>query len=71
MLNFHVYIIIWHTYCKQHFNIIEMFNNKKKESVKTESHNRYYRCSRCGYITIVRDTECPVCIKDGLKIRMT
>ncbi len=28
----------------------------------------YYKCHRCGYVTIIKDSFCPVCAKDGVKI---
>ncbi|NOY51145.1 MAG: hypothetical protein GXO88_11370 [Chlorobi bacterium] len=34
------------------------------------SKKRYFKCDRCGYITIIRDSYCPICAKDGKKIQM-
>ena len=31
---------------------------------------KYYKCERCGYISIVKDSYCPICSKDGYKIKM-
>lgn len=31
---------------------------------------KYYNCERCGYITIVRNSYCPICAKDGKQIKM-
>ena len=39
-------------------------STKKKKKIK------YYKCERCGYISIVKDSYCPICAKDGIKIRM-
>ncbi len=30
--------------------------------------HHYYKCPRCGYVTIIKDSFCPVCAKDGVKI---
>jgi len=42
----------------------------KKNIEKNVTHQKYYKCDRCGYITIVRDSSCPICAKDGFKIKM-
>lgn len=42
----------------------------KKHTDKKIAHQKYYKCERCGYITIVRDSTCPICAKDGFKIIM-
>ena len=42
----------------------------KKHTDKGVTHQKYYKCDRCGYITIVRDSSCPICAKDGFKIKM-
>ena len=48
-----------------------MFNiSVKKHTDKKVPHQKYYKCDRCGYITIVRDSTCPICAKDGVKIKM-
>lgn len=31
---------------------------------------KYYRCERCGYITIISNSFCPICAKDGTKIEL-
>lgn len=45
------------------------FSIKKNTNIKTPS-QKYFKCERCGYITIVRDSNCPICSKDGFKIKM-
>jgi len=42
----------------------------KKNNDKKPPHQKYFKCERCGYITIVRDSSCPICAKDGFKIKM-
>jgi rubrerythrin len=42
----------------------------KKNTEKFVKHQKYFKCERCGYITIVRDSICPICAKDGFKIKM-
>ncbi len=37
---------------------------------RTEPQGRYFTCPHCGYNSIVKDTDCPICLKDGLKIKM-
>ena len=33
---------------------------------KRTQYFRYYKCDRCGYISTQKNTECPICKKDGL-----
>ncbi len=42
-------------------------NNKQKELLKQK---KYFSCKRCGYVTIIRDSYCPICAKEGIKIKM-
>ncbi len=42
----------------------------KKNIRKKGSYPKYIKCNRCGYVTIVNDSSCPICIKDGLSIKM-
>ncbi len=44
--------------------------NLKKNIEKKVVRQKYFKCDRCGYITIVRDSTCPICAKDGLKLKM-
>jgi rubrerythrin len=30
----------------------------------------YYKCPRCGYVSIIKESFCPVCAKDGVKIKV-
>jgi len=46
---------------------INLKNDIKKKKVV---HQKYFKCDRCGYITIVRDSICPICAKDGFKLKM-
>lgn len=45
-------------------------SNSSKDIVNKKLHKKYYKCSRCGYISIIQSNECPVCLKDGVKIKM-
>lgn len=50
-----------------------MFNLSLKGSKKTTKkvrRTKYYKCERCGYISIIKDSYCPICAKDGYKIKM-
>jgi len=40
-----------------------------KSNSKIRVHH-YYKCPRCGYVTIIKDSFCPVCTKEGLKIKV-
>ena len=42
----------------------------KKHTDKKTPQQKYYKCERCGYITIVMDSTCPICAKDGFIIKM-
>ncbi len=44
---------------------LKLSHSKKK--IKT---HKYYKCERCGYVTIVKDFYCPICAKDGYKIKL-
>jgi rubrerythrin len=45
------------------------FNSSKQEKKKVRR-TKYYKCERCGYISIIKDSYCPICAKDGFKIKM-
>ncbi len=48
-----------------------MFGLKLSGSVnKTKRYHKYYKCDRCGYISIVKNSSCPICTKDGKTIKM-
>lgn len=42
-------------------------DQKDKKKVKTQ---KYYTCDRCGYISIIGNSNCPICAKDGKQIKM-
>jgi rubrerythrin len=42
----------------------------KKNEKKLTEHKKYYACERCGYVTIIRDSFCPICAKEGIKVKM-
>ena len=44
-------------------------SDTKQEKKKIKRH-KYFECKRCGYVTIIRDSYCPICAKDGIKIKM-
>ena len=41
-----------------------------QEQKNVGKYYKYYKCDRCGYITIVINTFCPICEKDGLKLKL-
>jgi len=49
-----------------------MSDNKTKNIKGTETprQNNYYICERCGYISILRDSICPICIKENIHINL-
>ena len=42
-------------------------NSEEKSNGK---YYKYYKCNRCGYISVVRDSYCPICEKDGFKLKL-
>ncbi len=44
--------------------------NAKKEIEKKVAPRKYFKCDKCGYITFVKDSMCPICAKNGFKIKM-
>ena len=40
------------------------------EKEKKGKAQKYFKCERCGYISIVNNPYCPVCAKDGKIIKM-
>ncbi len=40
-----------------------------EKSPKIKVHS-YYKCPRCGYVTIIKESCCPVCAKEGVKIKV-
>ncbi len=51
------------------FNLMTRVEKTKKE-LKTIITRKYYTCERCGYVTIVKGSVCPICAKEGLKIKL-
>jgi len=43
---------------------------KTKKKLKAITSRKYYTCERCGYVTIVKGSVCPICIKEGLNIKL-
>ncbi len=35
-----------------------------------QKYYKYYKCDRCGYISIIKNSDCPICEKDGFKIKL-
>jgi len=42
-------------------------NDKNRAKAR---HKKYYVCEKCGYVTIIRDSNCPICAKEGKEIKM-
>ncbi len=47
-----------------------MFGLKLPLQPKPRRFHKYYKCDRCGYISIVKNSNCPICTKDGKSIKM-
>lgn len=43
---------------------------KLNQSGRQTKYYKYYKCDRCGYISIVKNTNCPICEKDGYKLKL-
>lgn len=43
---------------------------KIPQTSKRTKYFRYYKCDRCGYISTLKNTECPICKKDGLSNKL-
>ncbi len=41
--------------------------SKKEQKART---HKYYKCTRCGYVSIIKDSICPICIKDGYTLKL-
>jgi len=50
--------------------IIAMFGSYLNKTKTLPKAHKYFKCSRCGYISIVKDGNCPICTKDGFSIKM-
>ncbi len=42
----------------------------KQKLVKNTKAQKYYKCERCGYVGIVSNSYCPICAKDGKRIKL-
>ncbi|MCK4797208.1 MAG: hypothetical protein KAT05_07485, partial [Spirochaetes bacterium] len=52
-------------------NIFTMkFALKINSASKEAKHYKYYKCDRCGYISMVKNSYCPICEKDGYKLKL-
>lgn len=47
-----------------------MTNSETKQEKKKIKRQKYFECEHCGYVTIIRDSYCPICAKDGIKVKM-
>ncbi len=56
-------------FCLEGFKILTTMFGLSIAKKQTRNH-KYYKCTRCGYISIVRNTECPICVKDGFNLKM-
>lgn len=41
-----------------------------QDSSEQQKYYKYYKCDRCGYISIIKNSDCPICEKDGYKIKL-
>ena len=51
-------------------HIIMKLGLKIPQTSKRTQYFKYYKCDRCGYISTQRNTECPICKKDGLSNKL-
>lgn len=47
-----------------------MFGLKLSTTTREKQYHKYFKCTRCGYISIVKNSYCPICSKDGHVIKM-
>jgi rubrerythrin len=50
-----------------------MMSSKETSQKKGQNLSRqtnYYICKRCGYISIVSNPTCPICIKENIQINL-
>ena len=43
---------------------------KFNQTSKNLKYHKYFKCDRCGYISIIKNTYCPICEKDGYRLRL-
>jgi len=43
---------------------------KKADKESPLKVKKYFRCKRCGYVTIIKNTYCPICAKEGVRIKI-
>ncbi len=43
---------------------------KINSSIKNLKYHKYFKCDRCGYISMVKNSICPICEKDGYKLKL-
>jgi rubrerythrin len=43
--------------------------SKKRGNIEPRQF-KYFICERCGYISIVRNSTCPICAKDNIEIKL-
>jgi rubrerythrin len=46
-----------------------LLRTESDKSKNKTQHQKYYVCERCGYVTIIRDSYCPICAKEGVKVK--
>lgn len=46
------------------------FALKLNNPIKKAKHYKYFKCDRCGYISMVKNSFCPICEKDGYKLKL-
>ena len=46
------------------------FGLKVSTATKAPKYHKYFKCDRCGYISMVKNSICPICEKDGYKLKL-
>ena len=61
-------VLVW--YLKSQRKKNTMLGLKILRSKNHSDTHKYFKCNRCGYISVVKDGVCPICTKDGFTIKM-
>ncbi len=56
--------------CQTQKNTTMKLGLKIPNTSRRTEYFRYYKCDRCGYISTRKNTECPICKKDGLSNKL-
>ena len=48
----------------------QKLKKEKGKEMKKFKRQKYFECERCGYVTIIRDSFCPICAKEDVKVKL-